>query len=44
MSLFDLIPDSVPVLGLIDDAAVATCVATADLTPNQQFPDVGNPA
>jgi uncharacterized membrane protein YkvA (DUF1232 family) len=29
---FDLIPDSVPVLGLIDDAAVITCVAKANLT------------
>jgi uncharacterized membrane protein YkvA (DUF1232 family) len=29
---FDLIPDSIPVLGLIDDAAVVTYVAKANLT------------
>jgi uncharacterized membrane protein YkvA (DUF1232 family) len=32
VSPFDLIPDSVPVLGLIDDAAVITSVARANLT------------
>jgi uncharacterized membrane protein YkvA (DUF1232 family) len=37
VSLFDLIPDSVPVLGLMDDAAVATCVATANLTLISSF-------
>jgi uncharacterized membrane protein YkvA (DUF1232 family) len=31
VSPFDLIPDSVPVLGLIDDAALITCVAKANL-------------
>jgi uncharacterized membrane protein YkvA (DUF1232 family) len=32
VSRFDLIPDSIPVLGLIDDAAVVTYVAKANLT------------
>jgi uncharacterized membrane protein YkvA (DUF1232 family) len=32
VSPFDLIPDSIPVLGLIDDAALITCVAKANLT------------
>jgi uncharacterized membrane protein YkvA (DUF1232 family) len=32
VSPFDLIPDSIPVLGLIDDAAVVTYVAKANLT------------
>jgi uncharacterized membrane protein YkvA (DUF1232 family) len=31
VSPFDLIPDSVPVLGLMDDAALITCVAKANL-------------
>jgi len=37
LSPFDLIPDSVPVLGLIDDAAVVTCVAKANLTLISSF-------
>jgi len=37
VSPFDLIPDSVPVLGLIDDAAVVTCVAKANLTLISSF-------
>jgi uncharacterized membrane protein YkvA (DUF1232 family) len=32
VSPFDLIPDCIPVLGLIDDAAVVTYVAKANLT------------
>jgi uncharacterized membrane protein YkvA (DUF1232 family) len=32
VSPFDLIPDCIPVLGLIDDAAVVTHVAKANLT------------
>ena len=32
---FDLIPDSIPVLGLIDDTSVITSVAWANLTLNQ---------
>jgi uncharacterized membrane protein YkvA (DUF1232 family) len=32
VSPFDLIPDSIPVLGLIDDTAVIACVARANLT------------
>ncbi len=38
VSPFDLIPDSVPVLGLIiDDAAVVSCVAKANLTLISSF-------
>ena len=37
VSPFDLIPDSVPVLGLIDDAAVVTCVAKANLNLISSF-------
>ena len=37
VSPFDLIPDSIPVLGLIDDAAVITCVARANLTLISNF-------
>jgi len=37
VSPFDLIPDSIPVLGLIDDAAVITCVARANLTLISDF-------
>jgi uncharacterized membrane protein YkvA (DUF1232 family) len=36
-SPFDLIPDSIPVLGLIDDAAVVTYVAKANLTLISSF-------
>ena len=34
---FDLIPDSIPVLGLVDDAAVITCVAKANLSVISSF-------
>jgi uncharacterized membrane protein YkvA (DUF1232 family) len=34
---FDLIPDSVPVFGLVDDAAVIGCVARANLTALSNF-------
>ncbi|MCU1243951.1 MAG: hypothetical protein JWO71_4677 [Candidatus Acidoferrum typicum] len=34
---FDLIPDSVPVFGLVDDAAVIGCVATAKLKAINNF-------
>jgi uncharacterized membrane protein YkvA (DUF1232 family) len=40
VSPFDLIPDSIPVLGLIDDASVltcVTCVARANLTLISNF-------
>jgi hypothetical protein len=37
VSPFDLIPDSIPVLGLIDDAAVITSVARANLTLISNF-------
>ncbi len=37
VSPFDLIPDSVPVLGLIDDAYVIACVAKANLTLISSF-------
>jgi uncharacterized membrane protein YkvA (DUF1232 family) len=37
VSPFDLIPDSIPVLGLIDDAAVITCVARANLNLISNF-------
>jgi uncharacterized membrane protein YkvA (DUF1232 family) len=34
---FDLIPDGVPVFGLMDDAAVIGCVARANLTALSNF-------
>jgi uncharacterized membrane protein YkvA (DUF1232 family) len=37
VSPFDLIPDSIPVLGLIDDAAVITCVARTNLNLISNF-------
>jgi hypothetical protein len=37
VSPFDLIPDSIPVLGLIDDACVLTCVAKSNLTLISNF-------
>jgi uncharacterized membrane protein YkvA (DUF1232 family) len=37
VSPFDLIPDSVPVLGLIDDATVVMSVAKANLTLISSF-------
>jgi uncharacterized membrane protein YkvA (DUF1232 family) len=37
VSPFDLIPDSVPVLGLIDDAGLITCVAKANLNLISSF-------
>jgi uncharacterized membrane protein YkvA (DUF1232 family) len=37
VSPFDLVPDSIPVLGLIDDASVITSVAKANLTLISNF-------
>ena len=37
VSPFDLIPDSVPVLGLVDDASVIACVARANRTLISKF-------
>jgi uncharacterized membrane protein YkvA (DUF1232 family) len=37
VSPFDLIPDSIPVLGFIDDAAVIACVARANVTLISNF-------
>jgi uncharacterized membrane protein YkvA (DUF1232 family) len=37
VSPLDLIPDSIPVLGLVDDACVITCVARANLTLISNF-------
>ena len=37
VSPFDLIPDSIPVLGLVDDASVITCVAIANRTLISNF-------
>jgi uncharacterized membrane protein YkvA (DUF1232 family) len=37
VSPFDLIPDSIPVLGLIDDTSMLTCVARANLTLISNF-------
>jgi uncharacterized membrane protein YkvA (DUF1232 family) len=37
VSPLDLIPDSIPVLGLIDDAAVVTSVAKANITLISSF-------
>ncbi len=37
LSPFDLVPDAIPVFGLIDDAAVMTCVARANLTAISNF-------
>src|SRR5260370_15128589 len=37
VSPFDLIPDSIPILGLIDDATVVTYVAKANLTLISSF-------
>jgi len=37
VSPFDLIPDSIPVLGLIDDATVVTYVAKANLSLISSF-------
>jgi len=34
---FDLIPDALPVFGLMDDAAVIGCVARANLTAVSNF-------
>ena len=37
VSPFDLIPDALPVFGLMDDAAVIACVAKANLTAISNF-------
>jgi uncharacterized membrane protein YkvA (DUF1232 family) len=37
LSPFDLVPDGIPVFGLIDDAAVIGCVARANLTAISNF-------
>jgi len=37
VSPFDLIPDSIPVLGLIDDTSALTCVARSNLTLVSNF-------
>jgi uncharacterized membrane protein YkvA (DUF1232 family) len=37
LSPFDLIPDALPVFGLMDDAAVIGCVAKANLTAISNF-------
>jgi uncharacterized membrane protein YkvA (DUF1232 family) len=37
LSPFDLIPDSIPVFGLLDDTAVITCVARANLAAISNF-------
>jgi uncharacterized membrane protein YkvA (DUF1232 family) len=37
LSPFDLIPDGIPVFGLLDDAAVIGCVARANLTAISNF-------
>jgi uncharacterized membrane protein YkvA (DUF1232 family) len=37
VSPFDLIPDSIPVLGLIDDTSVLICVARSNLTLISNF-------
>lgn len=45
VSPFDLIPDSIPVLGLVDDASVITCVAIANRTLISNFRgwEIGSP-
>jgi len=42
VSPFDLIPDSIPVFGLLDDAGVIGCVARAESRSDQQFSEVGD--
>jgi uncharacterized membrane protein YkvA (DUF1232 family) len=37
VSPFDLIPDSIPVLGLVDDASVVALVARSNLTLISKF-------
>lgn len=37
VSPFDLIPDSIPVFGLADDASLLTCVARSNLTLISKF-------
>ncbi len=44
LSSFDLVPDAIPGLGLLDDTAVICCVARANLTAISKFRkwEVGN--
>jgi uncharacterized membrane protein YkvA (DUF1232 family) len=37
LSPFDLIPDAIPVFGMLDDAGVICCVAKANLTAISKF-------
>ena len=39
VSPFDIIPDGIPVFGLMDDVAVIACVAKANLTAISNFRD-----
>ena len=43
VSPLDLVPDSIPVLGLIERRSCGHIRGQGEPHPNQQFPDVGNP-